>query len=125
MLVEASRTKRIRCVDGGTIYMGKNPELPRLSNFPVQRAALSIMAQALIRHKNSLDTERAEKRQRMTQMIATIHDAIIDEAATGDCVRLLEIMEEDMTQGYLDVFPGAPIDNLVEGGVGPNWGELD
>jgi DNA polymerase I len=125
MMDEAQRTKYIRCADGGTIYMGKRPDLPKLSNYPVQRAALSIMARAITRHKTSLDRERAAGRQPLTQFLSTIHDAIIDEAATKDCKRLLEIMEEDMVQGYLDVFPGAPIDRLVEGGVGPNWGELD
>ncbi len=125
MMDEAARTKYIRMVDGGTVYMGKKPDLPKCSNYPVQRAALSIMAAAIVRHKTSLDRERAAGRQRMTQFLSTIHDAIIDEAATKDCKRLLKIMEEDMVQGYLDVFPGAPIDNLVEGGVGPNWGELD
>ena len=125
MMEEASRTQYIRCVDGGTIYMSRKPLLTRAANFPVQRAALSIMAAAIVRHKNSLDAVRAEGRHKMTKMLATIHDALIDEAATKDCQELLKIMEDDMVQGYLDVFPDAPIDNLVEGGVGPNWGELD
>ena len=104
--------------------MGKVPDLPKCSNYPVQRAALSIMARALVRHKTRLDSLRSEGRQRLTQILSTIHDAIIDEAATADCAELLEIMEDDMVQGYLDVFPDAPIDNLVEGGTGPNWGQL-
>jgi DNA polymerase I-like protein with 3'-5' exonuclease and polymerase domains len=61
----------------------------------------------------------------MTRMIATIHDALIDEAAKRDARNCLKLMEHDMTQGYLDVFPGAPIERLVEGGIGPNWAELD
>ena len=121
---EVSRTKFIRMVDGGTVYMGKKPDLPKCSNYPVQRAALSIMARAITRHKISLDAERAAGRQRLTQFLSTIHDAIIDEAANGDCVSLLKIMEEDMTEAYLDVFPGASVGRLVEGGVGPSWGEL-
>jgi DNA polymerase I len=124
MMDEVSRTKRIRMIDGGTVYMGKKPDLPKCSNYPVQRAALSIMAAAIARHKESLDAERAAGRQRLTQFLSTIHDAIIDEAATGDCKKLLPIMYNDMKEAYLDVFPGAPTDRLVEGGIGPNWGEL-
>jgi DNA polymerase I len=51
MMAEASSTRYIRCADGGTIYMGKKPDLPKCANYPVQRAALSVMARALIRHK--------------------------------------------------------------------------
>ena len=60
----------------------------------------------------------------MSRMLATIHDAIIDEASSRDAANLLEIMHNDMIEGYLDVFPGTPTHNLVEGGFGDNWGEL-
>ena len=124
MMDEAAKTRFIRMVDGGTIYMGKNPDLPKCANYPVQRAALSIMARALIRHRASLVAERASGGQRMSRMLATIHDAIIDEASSRDAANLLEIMHNDMIKGYLDVFPGTPTNNLVEGGFGDNWGEL-
>ena len=124
MMDEALRTKYIRCVDGGTIWMGKKPELPQCANYPVQRGALSVMARAIVRHKDTLDAERAAGRQRMTRFLSTIHDALIDEAATKDAQADLALMERDMTEGYLDMFPGAPTDRLVEGGVGVNWGDL-
>jgi DNA polymerase-1 len=122
---EVAKTRNIRMVDGGTIYMGKRADMPKCANYPVQRAALSIMARAITRHKNSLDIERAKGKQRMTRMLSTIHDALIDEAAVKDTKGCLAIMEEDMVKGYLDMFPDAPIDNLVEGGIGPNWAELE
>lgn len=125
MMDEVAATRYLRMVDGGTIYMGARPDLPKCANYPVQRAALSIMARAIVRHKASLDAERGAGRQKLTRLLSTIHDALIDEAATKDCKRLFSIMEDDMVQGYLDVFPGAPTERLVEGGVGPNWGELD
>lgn len=124
MMTEVNRTRNIRMVDGGTVYMGKTPDMPKCANYPVQRAALSIMARAIVRHKHSLDIERALGRQKWTVMVSTIHDALIDEAKTGDAKRCLAIMEKDMIAGYLDMFPKAPIDNLVEGGIGPNWAEL-
>jgi len=83
------------------------------------------MARAIVRHKATLDAQRAAGRQSKTRMLATIHDALIDEAATEDAKQCLKLMELDMVAAYLDVFPDAPTDRLVEGGIGPNWGELD
>ena len=125
MMDEAKRTRFIRVIDGGTIYMGKNPELPKCANYPVQRAALSIMARAISRHKSTLDVERSEGRQSKTLMLATIHDALIDETTTKDAKRCFSLMEQDMVAAYSDIFPAAPIENLVEGGVGVSWGSLN
>jgi DNA polymerase-1 len=125
MMDEVSSTRFIRMVDGGTIYMGKQPDLPKCANYPIQRGAAAVLFRAIVRHKDHLDEERRAGRQRMTAMLATIHDALIDEAATKDAKRLLKIMDQDMTSGYLDVFPDAPIDRLVEGGIGPSWGALE
>ena len=118
---EAERTRYIRTVDGGTIYMGKKADLPKCANYPVQRAALSVMARAIVRHKASLDS----KPHVNAHILATIHDALIDESSIADADECLSIMREDMTQGYLDVFPDASVDRLVEGGIGPNWGHLN
>jgi len=115
----------ISVADGGTIYMGKKPDLPKLANYPVQRAALSVMARAIIRHKATLDREAAAGRHMGTRLMATIHDALIDEARTADAHSALMLMKEDMLQGYLDIFPNAPTDKLMEGGVGKNWGQLE
>jgi DNA polymerase-1 len=124
MMDEVEKTRYIRMVDGGTVYMGKTPDLPKASNYPVQRGALSVMATAIAHHKASLDTARAKNKQRLTRMLSTIHDALIDEAGTKDARACLEMMRFDMIAGYLDVFPGAPIGNLVEGGIGPSWADL-
>jgi DNA polymerase I-like protein with 3'-5' exonuclease and polymerase domains len=124
MMAEASRTRYIRCVDGGTIYMGKKPELPQCANYPVQRAALSVMARALTRHKDTLDEVRSRGDHTRTKMISTIHDAIIDETLLADAGSCLSLMEQDMTDAYLDIFPAAPTERLVEGGVGTSWANL-
>jgi DNA polymerase-1 len=125
MQAEAQSSKYIRMVDGGTVYMGARPDLPKCANYPVQRAALSVMAKAIVRHKNDLDIARANGTQRHTLMLSTIHDALIDEVSRRDSKRCLKMMREAMTAGYLDVFPGAPTDRLVEGGIGPSWGLLE
>jgi len=125
IMTEATRTKYIRVIDGGTIYMGKKPELPRCANYPVQRAALAVMARAIVRHKVTLDKERAAGRHRMTRMLSTIHDALIDEASSRNAADCLRLMEKDMVAAYLDYFPNAPTENLVEGGIGKDWGTLE
>ena len=58
-------------------------------------------------------------------MVSTIHDALIDDASSRDAPQLLEIMRKDMTDGYLDVFPNGPTKDLLEGGIGVNWGKLN
>ena len=125
MMDTALKDGFIPVADGGTIWMGKKPDLPKCANYPVQRAALSVMARAIIRHKDTLDSEAAAGRQLGTRMSATIHDALIDEARKDDAHSALLLMKDDMVQGYLDVFPGAPTAKLLEGGVGKNWGTLE
>ena len=115
----------IPVADGGTIWMGKRPALPKCANYPVQRAALSVMARAIIRHRQTLEDEAQAGRQLGTRMAATIHDALIDEAKKKDADAALMLMKRDMVQGYLDVFPNAPTEKLLEGGVGINWGKLE
>jgi len=124
MMEEARKTGRIRVVDGGTIWMTRKPELPKCANYPVQRAALSVMARAIIRHHASLIDLRKEREYASVRMAATIHDALMDEAPKRCAKTVLNLMERDMTAGYLDVFPGAPTEGLVEGGIGKSWGAL-
>lgn len=125
MMNQALDDGYLRMVDGGTIYLGKKPELPKCANYPVQRAALSVMARAIIRHRARLKEAADQGRHLGTRMAATIHDALIDEARVDDAPEALQWMKEDMIAGYLDIFPGAPTDALVEGGTGPSWGELE
>ena len=124
MMEEARKTGRIRVVDGGTIWMTRKPELPKCANYPVQRAALSVMARAIIRHHAALIDLRKDRAYASVRMAATIHDALMDEAPKRCAKTVLNLMERDMTAGYLDVFPGAPTEGLVEGGIGKSWGAL-
>ena len=125
MMDVAQKDGFISVADGGMIWLGKKPDLPKCANYPVQRAALSVMARAIIRHRETLEREAQAERQLGTRMAATIHDALIDEARTADAQRALMLMKEDMVQGYLDVFPNAPTEKLLEGGIGKNWGTLE
>lgn len=127
MMAEARKTEQIRMVDGGTIWMGKDPSMTKCANYPVQRAALSVMAHAIIRHKASMDELRDQYPNDFAAMASTIHDALIDEAHTGIAPLVLKTMKRDMEAGYRDVFPDAPPTHptLLEGGIGPSWGELE
>jgi DNA polymerase-1 len=125
MMTHALNGGYLPMIDGGTIYLGKKPDLPKCANYPVQRAALSVMARAIIRHRARLQDAADRGRHLGTRMAATIHDALIDEARIEDADEALRWMKEDMVAGYLDIFPGAPTDALVEGGTGPSWGELE
>ena len=129
-MAEAHRNRGyLRMADGGTIWMGR-PDgrrgseiaLTQCANYPVQRAALSIMARAIARHYDSLlDSGHGDD----ARVLSTIHDALIDEARAPLAPAVLRMMKDDMVAAYLDIFPGAPTEKLVEGGVGPNWGELE
>ena len=122
---QAEATGYIEMVDGGSIYLTKRPDLPKCANYPVQRAALSIMARAIIRHHDRLISAADRGKHLGTRMAATIHDALIDEALIEDAAEDLVWMKADMVGGYLDIFPGAPTEALVEGGVGKSWGTLE
>lgn len=121
MQEQAKETGYIRCVDGGTIWLGQKPALPKCANYPVQRAALSIMARAIYYHWEDL-----RARSPRTWLLSTIHDALIDEADEGQAAEdAYDMMAQAMEDAYLDFFPGAPTAKLVEGGIGPSWGELE
>lgn len=106
-------------IDGGTIHLGKRVELPKCANYPVQRAALTIMARALIRHE-----ERLRKLNTDAWLAATIHDAAIGECREDLAEDHLQWLAKDMQDAYLDVFPSATTDLLMEGGHGDCWGTI-
>lgn len=115
----------LRMIDGGTIWMGKPAKvsITQCANYPVQRSALSVMARAITRHHESVLDARDAGHDIF--MASTIHDALIDETSDEAAPLALQLMKRDMVEGYLDIFPDAPTERLVEGGAGPNWGELE
>ena len=123
MMEHAKLTGYVPCIDGGTIYVGKYPELPKVANYPVQRAALSIMAKALSSlHYSLLDINKPYRKGAM--LLAAVHDEVICETP-GFLIDEVEMaMKASMVTGYLSVFPSAPVDNLIEGGGGKTWADL-
>jgi hypothetical protein len=74
---------------------------------------------ALTRLDNALRYEPAD-------LIATVHDEVVllvpDDPATVK--RIGAIAQREMIAAFLDVFPDAPIVNLVDSAVGPTRGNL-
>lgn len=125
MQQQARRDGYLNMIDGGRIYVGRKAGKTICANYPVQRAALSVMAQAIIRHGDSMADLRDKYPNDFLAVCSTIHDALIDEASDDLAALVMKTMKQDMELGFLDVFPGESIDDLVEGGLGPSWGELE
>ena len=65
-------------------------------------------------------------RDEPVQIIATVHDEAVllipDDLAFVK--RIGAIAQQEMVCAFLEVFPDAPILNLVDPKVGPTWGDL-
>jgi DNA polymerase I len=88
-------------------------------NHPVQGSCAEVMQIALTRLDRALRYEPA-------QLIATVHDEAVllvpDDIASVE--RIGSIARREMIAAFLEVFPDAPILNLVDPKVGPTWGDL-
>jgi DNA polymerase I-like protein with 3'-5' exonuclease and polymerase domains len=88
-------------------------------NHPVQGSCAEVMQIALTRLDQALRDEPA-------RLIATVHDEAVllvpDDIASVE--RIGAIAQREMIAAFLEVFPDAPILNLVDPKVGPTWGDL-
>lgn len=118
---EMNRTGFIPVVSGRTIYVKKKDRtMPVAANYGVQGAAGDCMYRAIYRTHRLLVTEQVD-----CLMAATVHDELLlscndDEA---ECLAAKRCLERGMTQGYLDVFPNANVDNLIEAIIGDSWAD--
>jgi DNA polymerase I-like protein with 3'-5' exonuclease and polymerase domains len=89
-------------------------------NHPVQGSSAEVMQIALTRLDQILRNEPA-------QLIATVHDeAVLLVPDDVDSVkRIGGIAQQEMIAAFTEVFPDAPILNLVDPKVGPTWGNLE
>jgi DNA polymerase I len=88
-------------------------------NHPVQGSSAEVMQIALTRLDRALRGEPV-------QIIATIHDeAVLLVPDNAACVeRIGAIAQREMVAAFVEVFPDAPVLNLVDVKIGPNWGAL-
>ena len=53
--------------------------------------------------------------------VAWLHDEIVLEVRDDQAVQAAEILKQAMIDGFIETFPGAPIDGLVEPHVATSW----
>ena len=87
-------------------------------NHPVQGSSAEVMQIALTRLGKALRSEPV-------QIIGGPREAVLLVPDDVDIVeRIGAIAQQEMVAAFLEVFPDAPILNLVDLKVGPTWGDL-
>lgn len=87
-------------------------------NTPVQGGAAEIMCYALVYIRKRLIEEQLDAR-----MLITVHDEVILEARAEIAEYIKQLMKEEMTKGFLEVFPNGITNGLVKADIGDTWGE--
>jgi N6-adenosine-specific RNA methylase IME4 len=90
----------------------------RCCNLPVQGACADASMLALAAIDLALDHERIAGGP-----VAWLHDEIVIEVPAEDAQRAAELLSKAMTWAFLQIFPGAPLNGLVEPRIVTNWGE--
>jgi DNA polymerase I len=88
-------------------------------NHPVQGSSAEVMQIALTRLDQAF-------RDEPVQIIATVHDeaVLLIPNDIPSVKRVGAIAQQEMISAFLEVFPDAPTQNLVDLKVGPTWGDL-
>jgi DNA polymerase-1 len=88
-------------------------------NLPIQGTAAEIAIEALIRIDKRLRAELPNK----AQLVLQVHDEFVIEV-DGDEITLAAakcILEQEMTDAFAELLPGAPTTGLTEAQSGPTW----
>lgn len=86
----------------------------RSVNTQVQGGAAEVIMLALIKFR--------KLHPKTAKIVSTIHDEIIVECESADPV-FKDLLEKCMIDGFTEVFPDAPINNLVDLHFGLNWND--
>ena len=100
-----------RVPEGGSFYT-------RCCNLPVQGACADASMLALAYVDDRLFDAGIEGGP-----VAWLHDEIVLEVRDDQADLAAEILKQAMIDGFIDTFPGAPIDQLVEPHIGMSWAE--
>lgn len=120
MFDHMSQSGYLPVVDGRTIFVPKmDRTIPVASNYGVQAAAASVMYRAM---HHVYELRNATSNRHLIRLCATVHDELLLAAVDGHQKQAMELLEEGMKRGWLDIFPGTSTDNLVEAGFGKTWG---
>lgn len=85
-------------------------------NTPVQGGAAEAMLASLGHLEKNLKGLDAVP-------VAVVHDEVIVEAAADQAEQVKAILEQSMIAGFKDVFPEAPLVDVVEASIGASWAD--
>lgn len=109
--------------DGRTIFVFREDRtMPVAANYPVQGAAASVMYRGVYHTHKKLWQSPYRAR-----MAASVHDELLMFSHVDHCEAVGNLLVEAMVQGWLDIFPGTDINNLVGKGnkatIGMSWAD--
>ena len=122
---KARREGGVRLVSGQFIGMANDTRPAMAINAPVQGSAASVMYRAMYRTHRGVLAARKEAGADI-RVAACIHDEMILDCAEEDAEMAREILETEMTQALLDLYPVAAklgIDNIADAAVVDSWAE--
>ncbi len=112
---------KLPIIDGRFVWVPKlDRTLPVAANYPIQGAAASVMMSAMHHVKEERDRLATPS---LIRLVAPVHDELILACNAPHIELSRTILQTGMEAGWLTVFPGTSIDNLIEIGHGPSWGE--
>jgi DNA polymerase-1 len=91
----------------------------RSANYPIQGACDDASMRAL-----ELVDQRLFEHGIAGGPVLWLHDEIICEVPEADAPKAKEILEQSMVEAFAEIFPGAPLKDLVEVKIGDNWSEV-
>jgi DNA polymerase I-like protein with 3'-5' exonuclease and polymerase domains len=96
----------------------KNAELKytTCSNFPVQSSAADVLLRSMALLDRALVGLDA-------QLILSVHDELVIEAAEDDAEEAKQRLAGTMTRAFTEFFPNAPSAGLVDAKIVRSWGE--
>ena len=100
-----------RVPEGGSFYT-------RCCNLPVQGACADASMLALAYVDDRLFDAGIDGGP-----VAWLHDEIVLEVRDDQAELAAEILKQAMIDGFIETFPDAPIDGLVEPHIGMSWAE--
>ena len=119
MFENLTRTGFIPVADGRTIYVRKDDRsLPVAANYGIQGAAASVMYRAMYHVRRLL-----QQSDIICRICVTVHDEIILKCRKQYAEAAKLILQNGMSLGWLDVFPGTSTDNLADAGIGLAWSD--
>ena len=119
MFEKMMHTGFLPCVSGRTIYVNKRERaMPIAANYPIQGSAGDVMYAAMTCTHSRLVAEGMD-----TRLMMVVHDELLLDAPDSEAERAAVILEEEMVNGWLAMFPDSNTDNLVDAAIGISWAD--